>query len=215
MTLPAADLGGTIIRPYWLGWFDFVGDPVFATTLPADFTPTGTGDPELDDITFISLPDALVDITSVINSDEGSQPVEAILSGLPPANDDLLAIVADPSKWRGRTVRLWRGLTNGSFAPAVLEAYHTGYMMSLELSGTESSQTIRIISENYLSVFTTPRGRTYQDQALYDATDNSPARIRAAANGIQSAGGFLPGQNPWQGGVNYGGWDFSNFGGFF
>lgn len=193
MTLPISNVNGAVVYPFWLAYFDFDGDPLYASTLPVAFTPSGTGDPDLDGNTYLSLPSELVTISPVAQTENGSDAVEFVLSGLPTANQDLLDIVADPTKWRGRLVRLWKGVANSSFVPAVLAHEHTGYMMDITLAGDGSGQSIRLSTENYLAVFASPRNRTYQDQAEHDATDNSAARIRAAANGIQTAGGFLPG----------------------
>jgi hypothetical protein len=213
MTLPIGNVNSSLVLPFWLAYLDFDGDPLYASTLPQSYTPSGTGDPDLDGKTYLSLPSELVQVSPIAHSENGSEAVELVLSGLPTANQDLLDIIADPTKWRGRLVRVWKGVTNGSFAPSVLAHEHTGYMMAISLSGDADGQTIRLATENYLSAFSTPRRRTYQDQAEHDATDNSAARIRAAANGIQSAGGFLPGTTPvWQ---QPGGWDFGQFGMFF
>jgi hypothetical protein len=211
MTLPAASLGGAAVNVFWLGYLDFDGDPLRVTTLPYDYTPTGTGDADLDDEVFLSLPAQLVSISPVVNAEGGTDAVDASLAGIPVANQDLLDLLAVPGNWRGRTFRLWRGLADSAWAPSVLEAYHTGYMMQLAYRGGATQQTITVKTENWLAAFTTPRNRTYQDQSEHDATDNSAARIRAAANGIQTAGGFLPGtvpQMPWTQG---GGFDFNGF----
>lgn len=193
MTLSAANLVGTV-RPFWLAYLDFDGDPLRVTTLPADFTPTGTGDPDLDDLLFVSLPASLVEITPVTNAEDGSDQVEITLSGIPGPDDDLLDAIDSPALWRGRVFRLWRGLADSDYAPTLLEAYHTGYLMSLRLRGSNQEQTIAATTESYLALLTTPRARTYQDQGEHDATDITPSLIRAAANGIQSAVG---GGNPF------------------
>jgi len=44
---------------------------------------------------------------------------------------------------------------------------------------------VSVTAENYLAVLSQPRGRTYQDQAIYNAADKTAARIRAAANGVK------------------------------
>jgi hypothetical protein len=196
MTLPAADLVGEVVRPFWLAYVDIDGDPLYASTLPQTFTPTGTGDPDLDGIPYLSLPAGLVTITPLVNSSDGASAVEVELTGIPVTDGALLDLLAVAANWRGRSFRLWRGLANSSFVPTTVEAYHTGYMMSLAIGGGPSTQSVRITSESWLAALTTPRAKTYQDQADYDATDNSAARIRAAANGVQTSVGFLSGPLP-------------------
>jgi len=191
MTLPAANLVGTI-QPFWVGWIDISGDPVRVTTLPRDITFASTGDADLDGLAFESVPAAFVFVSSVTHQEGGSDTVTVQLSGIPGGDDALLAVMAAPANWRGRTARLWRGLADSNFAPIILEGYYTGYIVSARFSGDATTQTIELQIENYLAALTTPRGRTYQNQAEHDALDVSPARIRAAANGMQTATGIAP-----------------------
>jgi hypothetical protein len=193
MTLAVGSLGGTPVNVFWLAYIDFDGDPLRASTLPYAYTPSGTGDPDLDSQTFLSLPAGLVSISPVINAEGGTDAVDVSLAGVPVANQDLLDLIADPTKWRGREFRLWRGLADTAWVPTVIEAYHTGYIMQMPTRGGPTEQIVTVKTENWLAALSTPRRRTYQDQAEHDATDNSAARIRSAANGIQTAGGFAPG----------------------
>ncbi len=191
MTLPAAGLIGTI-QPFWMGYLDISGDVLRVSTLPYDWTPTGTGDADLDGLVFTSIPAALTSVSPVSHAEGGSDTVTATLSGLPGGDTALLTALADPALWRGRVARLWRGLADASVVPTILEGYYTGYMMSVAFAGDPTTQTVAITIENYLSLLTTPRRRTYQDQQEHDPLDQSPARIRAAANGMQTATGVTP-----------------------
>lgn len=191
MTLPDASLSGTI-QPFWVGWVDINGDPVRVTTLPRDITFTGTGDADLDGYLFESVPTSFVGVSPVTHQEGGSDTVTATLSGLPGGDDALLTAIATPSNWRGRTARLWRGLADGNFTPTIMEGYYTGFVVSMRLVGDPTTQTVELKIENYLASLTTARGRTYQDQAEHDALDVSAARIRAAANGMQTATGITP-----------------------
>lgn len=201
MTLPAASLTGTV-RPFWVGYIDIDGDEVRVTTLPNHLLPTGTGDADLDGFTFESLPAAFVDITPVVHSVEGSDTVTATLSGIPGGDSSFLTALATPANWRGRVARLWRGLADANFSPTIIEGYYTGYIMDCQFSGGPGGQTVSLTIENYLAVLSTARNRTYQDQAEHDPTDISAARIRAAANGIQTATGVPAGGRPSDG-FNY------------
>ncbi len=191
MTLPAANLTGTI-QPFWVGWVDINGDPVRVTTLPRDTTFTGTGDADLDGFTFESVPASFVGVSPVTHQEGGTDTVTATLSGIPGGDDALLTAIATPANWRGRTARLWRGLADSNFTPTILEGYYTGYVVSMRLAGDPTTQTIELQIENYLASLTSARGRTYQDQLEHDALDVSAARIRAAANGMQTATGIAP-----------------------
>jgi len=218
MTLAAASLVGTI-RPFWVGYLDFLGDPVRVCTLPYDWTPTGTGDADLDGLVFMSFPAAFINVSPVRHQADGSDTVSVSLSGIPGADTTLLTALADRSKWRGRVARLWRGLANSEFVPTVLEGYYTGYMMQPLFAGDPTTQTVQIQIENYLAVMIGARRRTYQDNAEHDPLDISPARIRAAANGIEGTAG-LPGGNGYgntaaeNGGTFYGGRGGEQYGEF-
>ena len=192
MTLPAASLVGNIL-PFWVGWVDINGDPVRVTTLPRDIAFASTGDTDLDGFTFESVPAAFVAVSPVTHQEGGSDTVTATLSGLPGGDDGLLSAISTPSNWRGRSARLWRGLADSNFTPTILEGYYTGFVVSMRLVGDPTTQTVELEIENYLASLTTARGRTYQDQAEHDALDVSAARIRAAANGMQTATGIAPG----------------------
>jgi hypothetical protein len=192
MTFAASSLTGEI-RPFWVGFIDIAGDVVRVTTLPANLTITGTGDTDLDGQTFESLPAAFVEVTPVVHSDRGSDTVTATLSGIPGGDTAFLSAMANPANWRGRIARLWRGLADANFQPVVIEGYYTGYIMDCSFAGDPNGQTVSLNIENYLALLSQPRARTYQDQGEHDPADISAARIRAAANGIQSASGIQSG----------------------
>ena len=195
MTLPASQPGDLIgtVRVYYVAWFDIVGDVLRATTLPAavgsGYTFSGTGDADLDSHAFMFLPSELVDIGPATHSQAGSDQVTATLSGIAGPNDDLLSTLATPANYKGRTARLWRGKMTADGVPLTLDPYYTGYIVLAKQSGSPAGgSTVAMTLENYLAVITSARARTYQDQAEFDAADQSPARIRASANGVSGAG---------------------------
>ena len=195
MTLPASaptDLTGSILF-YYVAWFDIVGDPLRATTLPAasggGYSFTGTGDADLDGHAFFYLPTEIVNIGPATHGSTGSDTVTATLSGIAGPDDGLLTALATSASWKGRTARLWRGVMTGAGVPMTLDPYYTGYITGARLGGSPASgSTVTMTVENYLALITSARGRTYQDQAVYDAADGSPARIRASANGVSGSG---------------------------
>jgi hypothetical protein len=185
MAIPVADLTGRNIELVHFGWFDFVGDPVRATTLPGGYTfgASETGDADLDGDTFDWVPGGVVSISEVTHTSGGSGSVDVTLSGLVGPDNDLLNMLATSSNWRGRVGRLWHG-TAVSGALNLISPYYTGYMVNAVLAGSpDGGQRVTVTLESYAVMLTQARNRTYQDQGLYDSGDESPARIRAAANG--------------------------------
>lgn len=206
MALPVTALQARVLELVWFGWLDFLGDPVRATTLPGGrtFAAGETGDPDLDGRTFEWVPGGLVSVGELTQDRDGASGFEVTLSGLVGPDNDLLNMLATSTNWRGRTGRLWHGTaTNGVLS--AIAGYGTGYMVSSVLGGLpDGGQTVTIGLENYIVLLTQARGRTYQDQALYDPGDLSAARIRAAANG-QSGAAILPGTStrPSGGGTGF------------
>jgi hypothetical protein len=89
-------LGAQVLRPAFLCWLDIVGDPVRATTWPADLTFTGTGDADLDDFTFLALDPTVTNVSPVKHQDGGSETVTASLSGMILPDADLLTLIGIP-----------------------------------------------------------------------------------------------------------------------
>jgi hypothetical protein len=180
----AAALDAEVIKPIWFAYLDFVGDPVRANTSGADLTPTGTGDPDLDDLEFIGITAAFVDISSVKVGEGGSDSVSARLSGLKGIDDETLALINDPANWRGRDARLWRIVRNAAnVQQGGFHAYYTGKMTGLHHRGSGEEQMIEVTIESYLAVFSEASNRSYLDQANYDPGDQSARATLAIANG--------------------------------
>lgn len=188
MSLPdathVAALQAEVIKPVWFGWLDFVGDPVRANTSGANFTPTGTGDPDLDGLEFIGITASFVDVSPLKVGEGGSDSVTARLSGIQGLDDETLALIADPANWRGRDARLWRIVRNAAnVQQGGFHAYYTGKMTGLRHRGGGSEQTIDVTIESYIALLSEPSNRNYLDQALYDPGDESARATIAIANG--------------------------------
>lgn len=188
MSLPdathAAALDAEVIKPVWFAWLDFDGDPVRANTSGRNITPTGTGDDDLDDFEFLGITARLVSVSPVRIREGGSETVTAQLSGIQGLDADDLALLADPTAWRGRDARLWRIVRNASnVQQGGYHAYYTGKMVALTHRGNADEQTISVTIESYLAVFSSPSNRTYLDQSRYDAGDESARASIAIANG--------------------------------
>lgn len=188
MTLPLAALSQPIVHPFWVGWLDFDGDPVRATTLPGGLTLAAgqTGDADLDGHSWEHVPASIIEVSGVLHQSGGSDAVTVTLSGMPGPDAELFAALADRERWQGRIGRLWHGTHDGNRGNIVIAGYYTGYMVQAALGGDpESGGRVTITLEDYLATLSQPRGRSYQDQAIYDPADKTAARIRAAANGTK------------------------------
>ncbi|MFN3474091.1 MAG: hypothetical protein ACK4ZW_08605 [Blastomonas sp.] len=208
MSLPdstaAAALDAAVIKPVWFAYLDIDGDPVRCNTSGADITVTGTGDPDLDDMTFIGISGDLVDVSPVSVREGGSESVTAELSGIASLDVETLTQLGDPANWQGRPARLWRTIRNAAnVQQGGFQAYYTGYMTALDHLGDESGQTIRVTIETYLVAFSAASNRTYLDQERYDSGDLSARAAISIANGIS--------QNP---GATVGMGSVGGFGGF-
>ena len=194
MALPdqahSAALASEVINPVWFAYLDFDGDPVHANTSGADITPIGTGDPDLDDTTFTGITARFVDISSVKNNEGGSDTVTATLSGIEGLDEDDLALIADPAKWRARDARLWRIVRDEHHTQqGGLHPYYTGKMVGLAHGGGATGQTLRVTIESYLAVFSEASNRTYLDQSRFDPGDESARASIAIANGNYTGAG--------------------------
>ncbi|UPT53058.1 gene transfer agent protein [Synechococcus phage Yong-M3-232] len=200
----AAALNAEYIRPVWFAWLDFVGDPVRANTSGANITPTGTGDPDLDGLPFIGITADLVSVTPVRIKEGGSDTVVAELSGIQGLDATDLALLNNPSNWRGRDARLWRIIRNAAnIQQGGFHSYYTGKMVALTHSGSGEGQTLRVTIESYLAVFASASNRTYLNQEEYDPGDLSARASIAIANG--NYGGATVASRPGGGGSGGGG----------
>ena len=189
-----AALGGQVVRAAHVCWLDIVGDPVRATTWPADITFSGTGDADLDGFTFLALDPTVTSISPVKHQDGGSETVTVSLSGLILPDTDLLNIVGDETNWLGRDARLWAAVYNESnVQQGAVWSYHTGKMTSLRITGSSSGQVIEVSIETYLASIAPASNRTYLDQAHFDSGDLSAAASIAIANGVSGSNPGVPG----------------------
>lgn len=194
----AAALRLPVIAPSFLLFLDIAGDPIRATTFGQDLTPAGTGDADLDGLTFSSVDSRVLQVSGVTHSEQGSDTVTVSLSGIVSIDTDLLNDVGDTSKWRGRLCRMWIRLYNeantaqGQFFP-----YYTGYMSSVEIQPSPETQTILMKVENYLATFNQASNRSYLNQADYDPADTSAKASISSQLGPKSGasyGGGIGGQ---------------------
>lgn len=194
-----AALGQDVIRPRWFAYLDFVGDPVRATTWVAPVAFSSTGDPDLDGFTFEPVHDELVTIGTPQFSAAGSETLPITLSGLTGPNSDLLNILGDETKWRGRSARLWQMVVDDTGAQqGVVWSYYTGWMSAMSIAGDASQQTVAVDIEGYIASLSPASNRTYLDATSFDAADTSAEAAIAAMNG---AHGLAANISPGAGGL--------------
>jgi hypothetical protein len=186
-----AALDQQVIAPAFFGFIDILGDPIRVTTYGANVIFSESADPELDG-EFKAIDPKVIDIGPITNREGGSETVSLMLSGLLLPDAELLALMGDQSKWRGRVVRLWMmiynedGIQQGAIVP-----YSTGYMVGLDLIPSAQSQILRLRVENYLTLLAQPSNRSYLGQNQYDAGDTSAAATIGAANNASTGPGSV------------------------
>lgn len=201
----SAALHAQVIRPVWLGFLDFLTEPVRVNTSGASITFSGTGSSDLDGFTFDGISADIVDISEIATSESGTESITATLSGITGLDDDMLAEIDDATNWQGRTCQLWRIIRNAAnVQQGGVQHYYTGYMTDLEVNAAPDGQVITVTIEGYVSAFSAPSYRSYLDQARFDPDDQSARAAIAIANG--TSGNSLTSNTPvGGGGGSYGG----------
>lgn len=194
------------MEPCFVGWLDFVGDPVRVTTAPYDVTFSGTGDADLDGFTFSAMSSQFIGISDIQHREQGMETVTVTLSGLIGIDTALLNIIGDQTKWRGRDGRLWVMLYDTSLnRVGNIWPLMTGTMAKSLIKGSGEEQSIDLSIENYLAALRQATNRNYLDQARYDPGDLSADAAISIANGTGGAGLVDPlggggGVAPYRGG---------------
>jgi hypothetical protein len=201
----SAALSAQVIKPVYLGFVDFANEPMRVNTSGADLLLTGTGEPDIDGEVFLGLRANVVDIGPVANRAGGTDAVSVKLSGLPTLDDDLFAEINTAANWRGREVRLWRIIRNAAnVQQGGIQHYYTGYMSSLTMPVSPTSQTIEVVVESYLAAYGPASNRSYLDQEKYDPGDMSARAAIAIGNnasgGSPTGNTFAPGSGSGGGG---------------
>ena len=200
MTTPdaavVAALGASVVRPPFLAFLDFEGDPIRGTTWEVSLRPQDTGDADLDGQLFTAIDPQLGNIGPVKRATGGADTVTATLSGIVGPDSDLLNTLGDERKWKGRLARLWFLLLaeDGGRIGGVVPFY-TGRMVDFSIKGAATEQTAIVTIESYLASLVSASNRTYLDQSEIDPSDKSAGLTIACANGAKSgiAGGGVTG----------------------
>ncbi|HYD39125.1 MAG TPA: hypothetical protein VEA60_16020, partial [Allosphingosinicella sp.] len=196
-----AALGQTVVPTADFIWLDFVGTPVRACTWFEDVTLAATGDSELDG-TYEAVDPAMLDIGDVDLGEGGSGALTITLSGIVGVDTSVLNLIGDRSKWYLRTVRLWSRVHDENLVQqGAIVAYYSGFMVDIRIVPRPDSQAIEVVAENYRSLLGEASLRTYMDQALFDAADQSARATVAAANGARTGPAAAVGSGGGFGGV--------------
>lgn len=192
-------LAGRIVRPRFLAFLDFDGDPVRATTWMQDlsFGASETGDPILDGHTFLALRPDLVRMSPLNFGDRGAETLTIELSGLSldPEDADRYTMLLDDSNWLLRRAVIYQGVAGGDYAPAGgIWRVFLGRMTNVRVRGSRQEQVIAVSIESARAMLSRAPGRTYLDQSRYDADDRSAeAAIGSANMGTNIRTGLAPG----------------------
>lgn len=183
----AAQLDAEIIKPRWYAWLDIAGDPLRATTSPANVLfPSTVPDPDLKNQIFYAYRPEVVNISEVRHQKGGAGQVTATLSGLVLPDNTLLNLIADPANWQGRIARLWQGIHDQTgIQQGAVVPYYGGFMSSIEITGEPTQQEIHCIIDSFPASWSRASGRTYMDQEKYDPSDLSAAATLSASNGAE------------------------------
>jgi hypothetical protein len=186
----AVDAAASGIAPAWFIFLDIVGDPIRAANYSKPVTFASTGDSDLDGNTFgIVAGQEVISVGDVALGDGGSDTLNVTLSGLASIDATLLAAIGDRTKWQGRLARIWMAVCDvNGVQQGVIVPWYTGYMVSVDIGPSPTTQTIQLHIENYLAAFSQASNRSYLGQKDYDPADNSAAATLAAANGTAGPG---------------------------
>lgn len=205
-----AALEADYIKPAFLCYLDIVGDPLYATTWPADLMfPVDYADPDMAGKTFLALKPELITVSEVKFQEGGTETVTATLSGLILPDNDLLNILNDRANWWNRPARLWQAIYNEQdVRQGAFWNYYTGRMVGMPIVGSPDLQTVELTIESYIASTSGASNRTLLDQGDFDELDRSAEAAIAIANGTGgvglAGGGGYPGGGPglsdWMGG---------------
>ncbi|TZG25574.1 hypothetical protein [Sphingomonas montanisoli] len=183
----SAALDQPVIRPFRFALLDFADGPMRLTDFPYGVTFSGTGDEDLDGHAYSPVDNQPINVSDVQMNERGAETVTFTLSGLISLDSEIMNVIGDVTKWRGRVVRLWRAM----FSPTLAmygrpDPYFTGYMSVPSFTFGRESSTISLSAETYLASLTQASGRSYLSQAEFDSGDLSAEASVAIANGTET-----------------------------
>lgn len=188
-------LNAPVVRPFHLGFLDFATNPLRGTTLPGAFIPTGTGDPDLDNQTFLEVEGA-VEVSEVVQDLGLGGPIKITF----PAGemDDeavFLQTVVNREAFLGRRAKLWLFFLNEAESAALPEfvTLFSGVMVAIETTRQSGqSATITVTCDQDLQKARRAPVR-WIDHARYYPDDTFSAFINDLSRGPITGGWSGPG----------------------
>lgn len=127
-------LQAAVVRPVTVGWLDFKDDPLRGWSGPGAFSPTTTGDSDLDGNVFLEVEGAVE--LSEIRQDQGLGAPLTITFAAGEMNDEpgVLQLIADRRAFLGRKVKLWRFFLSADESSVLPDFYvlFSGVMVGAE-----------------------------------------------------------------------------------
>lgn len=172
-------------------------DPIRAALSPFNLSiPAGmSGDADIDGQTFSAVDPTTVEIGAPTFTEGGSETLTMTLSATIAGDADILNQLGNPANFRGRPAKIFIGLHDEVGTVIACRSAYIGYMQVPEITSSQNGQTLTLLVENYLSLYSGgPPARTLLSQKLYDPGDHSADATTGAANGQSViAPGFLIG----------------------
>ena len=175
-------------------FLDIAGDPVRAAFSPVAIATPGisvlpAADPDFDGQTFTTLDPRFVRVSTVEHGPGGAEAVAFTVSGSLEMDSDLMTALSDPSRFRGRTAKIWIVHLDANWQPDAARNIYTGVMAVPAFAMGADEQTITIVAENYLTLIGSGApSRTLLSQKDYDAGDDSAAATLATASSGNALG---------------------------
>lgn len=194
-------IAASVVRPVYIGWFDFKDDPIRGWTGPGVLVPTGTGDSDLDSETFDSVAGA-IDISDFTEQGGLGGPITITFSAGEMDDEDIvLQLVGDRRAFQGRTVRIWLAFLNAAESAILpeIEPLFTGIMVSAETSRQPGQPaTIAITCDQDTQKARTRAVRLIDHQVYYPG-DTASTYMNDLARGPISGSERAPPASAWPG----------------
>lgn len=175
-------------------FLDIDGDQIFAALSPVAVVTHASSilpasDPDFDNRTFTTLDPRFVRVSRVEHGPGGAEAVAFTVSGSLEMDSDLMTALSDPSKFRGRTAKIWIVHLDANWQPDAARNIYTGVMAVPGFAMGADEQTITVVAENYLTLIGSGApSRTLLSQKDYDAGDDSAAATLATASSGNALG---------------------------
>lgn len=178
MPFTDATLSASPVHLAVLIFADFADLPVRGALAPLPIVvPAGLAgaDADVAGFTFSCLNERILQLGSVETDESGTGAVSVNLLA-DPNDEDLMNAVNDPALYDGRALKIWEVLHDGNGTALEIKEPFLLYMTQPQERLSRDSAVITMTCESYLVLANAAaHGRTYLDQAIFDAGDLSPS----------------------------------------